>query len=104
MAKTIFPDVVCKLKDNQAWTNANEDRNHHRNFDSKVPRKDFSIDQSKLNTILNPYLLTLCNEAIAVNSTAFEDNEKDSGECMFISVVIFVFDTSSYSLPNHVST
>ena len=80
----IHAKFVCKLKDNQAQMNANEDRNHHRNFDSKVPRKDFSIDQSQLNTVLNPYLLTLCNEAIAVNSTAFKDNEKDTGECMFI--------------------
>jgi Ca2+-transporting ATPase len=80
----IHAKFVRKLEDNQARTNANEDRNHHRSFDSKVPRKDFSIDQSQLNTVLSPYLLTLCNKAIAVNSTAFEDNEKDTGERMFV--------------------
>jgi Ca2+-transporting ATPase len=35
---------------------------------------------STVNTVLSPSLLTLCNKAIAVNSTAFEDDEKDTGE------------------------
>ncbi|KAG2358055.1 HAD-like domain-containing protein [Suillus spraguei] len=37
-----------------------------------------------LNTILSPSLRSLFNVAIAVNSTAFEDVEKESGECVFV--------------------
>jgi len=39
---------------------------------------------STVNTVLSLSLLTLCNEAIPVNSTAFEDDEKDTGERVFI--------------------
>jgi Ca2+-transporting ATPase len=80
----IHAKFVRELEDNKARTNANEDRNHRISFDSKVPHKDFSIDQSQLNTVLSPSLLTLCNEAIAVNSTAFEDDEKDTGARVFV--------------------
>jgi Ca2+-transporting ATPase len=80
----IHAKFVRKLEDNQARTNANEDHGLRRSTDSKVLRHDFSIDQSKLNTVLSPSLLTLCNEAIAVNSTAFEDDEKGTGERIFV--------------------
>ena len=49
----IHAKFVRKLEDNQARTNANEGRDHHRSFDSKVPHKDFSIDQSQLNIVLS---------------------------------------------------
>jgi hypothetical protein len=39
---------------------------------------------STVNTVLNPSLLTLYNEAIAVNSTAFQDDEKDTRERVFV--------------------
>jgi len=80
----IHAKSVRKLEGNQARTNANEDHSYRRSFDSKVPRKDFSIDQSQLNTVLSPSLLILRNEAIAVSSTAFEDVEKDTGERVFV--------------------
>ncbi|KAG1781576.1 Ca-transporting ATPase [Suillus placidus] len=80
----IHAKFVRKLEDNQARTNAHRSRSPHRNSDSKTPRDDFSIDQSTLNTVLSQPLLSLFNAAIAVNSTAFEDVEKESGERVFV--------------------
>jgi Ca2+-transporting ATPase len=80
----IHAKFVRKLEDNQARTNASEDRDPRGGMNFKVPRNDFSIDQSKLNTVLSPSLLALCNEAIAVNSTAFEDEERGTGERVFV--------------------
>ncbi|KAG2036848.1 hypothetical protein BDR03DRAFT_1052346 [Suillus americanus] len=80
----IHAKFVRKLEDNQARTNANRSPSPHRNSDSTDPRDDFSIDQSMLNTVLSRPLLSLFNAAIAVNSTAFEDVEKESGERVFV--------------------
>ncbi|KAF9234118.1 Ca-transporting ATPase [Melanogaster broomeanus] len=56
------------------------------NESSDVPsgHRDFSIDQSKLNTILPPQLRDLFNAAIAINSTAFEDEDPATKEVVFI--------------------
>lgn len=75
---------VRKLEDNQARTNANRSRSPHRSSGSNTPRDDFSIDQSMLNTVLSRPLLSLFNAAIAVNSTAFEDEEKETGKLVFV--------------------
>jgi Ca2+-transporting ATPase len=80
----IHAKFVRKLEDNQARTNAKRSRSPHRNSDSKGPRDDFSIDQSMLNTVLSRPLASLFNAAIALNSTAFEDVEKESGERVFV--------------------
>jgi len=48
------------------------------------PRDDFSIDLSELNTILSPQLRKLFNASIAVNSTAFEDEDPGSGKLEFV--------------------
>ncbi|KAE9401479.1 calcium-translocating P-type ATPase [Gymnopus androsaceus JB14] len=45
---------------------------------------DFSLDQSQLNTILSPALQELFNEAIAINSTAFQDTDPETGELVFV--------------------
>lgn len=37
-----------------------------------------------LNDILNPAVQELFNEAIVLNSTAFEDKDPDSGELVFV--------------------
>ncbi|KAG5354130.1 hypothetical protein C0989_007491 [Termitomyces sp. Mn162] len=47
-------------------------------------RDDFSIDQAELNNALPPALRELFNEAIAVNSTAFEDHDTKTGQLMFV--------------------
>ena len=74
--------VHCKffrgLKENSAIADVDQRTQHHeRHFPD-----DFSIDQSQLNTVLPPPLRTLFNEAIAVNTTAFEDFE--SGMPVFV--------------------
>lgn len=78
----IHVKFVRKLEDNQARTNTNQ--SPRGSTDSNILRNDFSIDQSKLNTVLSLPLRTLCNEAIAVNSTAFEDVEQETGERVFV--------------------
>lgn len=46
--------------------------------------EDFSIIHTELNSILPPQLITLLNEAIATNSTAFEDVDPVTGRTDFI--------------------
>ncbi|KAF8972113.1 hypothetical protein BDZ97DRAFT_1752724 [Flammula alnicola] len=43
-----------------------------------------NADESQLNTVLSPELCELFNEAIAVNSTAFQDVDSESGLPVFI--------------------
>ena len=43
-------------------------------------RKDWAIDQSELGVVVDGPLRTLLNDAIAVNSTAFEEEHKDAEE------------------------
>lgn len=73
----IHAKFVRHLEDNQARTNVDESgvRKHP---------DDFSLDQSQLNTALSPQLRELFNEAIAVNSTAFQDTSPETGELIFI--------------------
>ncbi|KAF9235312.1 putative calcium ATPase [Melanogaster broomeanus] len=72
---------VGKLEANQARTNAAEV-----NQSSKVPssHRDFSVNQSILNTVLPPQLPDLFNTAIAINSTAFEDEDPATKEVIFL--------------------
>lgn len=46
--------------------------------------EDFSVDQAKLNDVLSPQLQDLINEAVAVNSTAFEDVDPETNEVIFV--------------------
>ena len=46
--------------------------------------EDFSIVHTELNNILPPQLITLINEAIATNSTAFEDVDHATGNTCFV--------------------
>ncbi|KAF8591205.1 calcium-translocating P-type ATPase [Ramaria rubella] len=71
---------VHRLEENEARTNA-QDQN-------EIERKhaqDFSIDQSELNLVLKTTpLKNLLNEAIAINSTAFEDPNPETGKIEFV--------------------
>ncbi|KAG6919209.1 hypothetical protein DXG01_008507 [Tephrocybe rancida] len=53
---------------------------------SSLPPKnnDFPIDQAHLNDIMPRVLQDLFNEAIVVNSTAFEDKDPKTGELVFV--------------------
>jgi len=71
---------VKNLQENLSRSNAEES-------DGKKKRKhadDFSIEQSDLNSVLSPALQHLFNEGIAVNSTAFEDNNRETGKVEFV--------------------
>ena len=71
---------VKNLQENLSRSNADE-------ADGKKTRKhanDFSIEQSDLNNVLSPVLQHLFNEAIAVNSTAFEDTNRETGKIEFV--------------------
>jgi Ca2+-transporting ATPase len=47
------------------------------NADGERVGDDFSVDMAELNTVASPQLQNLFNEAICINSTAFEDKEED---------------------------
>jgi Ca2+-transporting ATPase len=77
---------VRQLRDNYARTNADEEEG----IDSPKPKgtrkhpDDFSVDQTQLNSVMSPQLQALFNEAISVNSTAFEDTDPQTGEPVFV--------------------
>lgn len=76
---------VRQLQDNKARTNAGEEAGVK--VDPEVAQKhssDFSIDLSQLNDALTPQLRELFNASIAINSTAFEDTDQETGEVVFI--------------------
>jgi Ca2+-transporting ATPase len=71
---------VKNLQENLSRSNADE-------ADGKKKRKhadDFSIEQNDLNNVLSPALQHLFNEGIAVNSTAFEDANRETGKVEFV--------------------
>ncbi|KIJ66705.1 hypothetical protein HYDPIDRAFT_26133 [Hydnomerulius pinastri MD-312] len=83
----IHAKFVRRLEQNQSRTNAADDHNSRKSDDSGMAvghSGDFSIDQSKLNTVLSPQLRKLFNAAIAVNSTAFEDEDPETNELVFV--------------------
>ncbi|KAF5392317.1 hypothetical protein D9757_001407 [Collybiopsis confluens] len=83
----IHAKFVRTLKENEGRTNAEESPSKIVVEAAPQTRKhadDFSLDQSQLNTILSPAVQNLFNEAVAVNSTAFQDIDPSSGETVFI--------------------
>ena len=76
----IHAKFVKDLQENLFRSNADE-------ADGKKKRKhanDFSIEQNDLNNVLSPALQHLFNEGIAVNSTAFEDANRETGKVEFV--------------------
>ena len=76
----IHAKFVKDLRENLSRSNADES-------DGKKKRKhadDFSIEQSDLNNVLSPALQQLFNEGVAVNSTAFEDTNRETGKVEFV--------------------
>ncbi|KAG8829631.1 hypothetical protein FRC17_006267 [Serendipita sp. 399] len=62
----------------------NMNRAENKESGSRKHADDFPIEQDDINTILPPALRILLNEAIAVNSTAFEDRDPVTGELDFV--------------------
>ena len=76
---------AAQLASNEKRTNAGETESSPDS--QKQVRKhpdDFSIDQAELSNIITPALRDLFNEAIAVNSTAFEDKDPETGKLEFV--------------------
>ncbi|KAF9565395.1 calcium-translocating P-type ATPase [Agrocybe pediades] len=76
----IHAKFVRHLDQNAARTNAEDTVESESGTDLARARKhkeDFSIDLSQLNDVISPSLQSLFNEAIAVNSTAFQDFVED---------------------------
>ncbi|KAJ6513357.1 Ca-transporting ATPase [Mycena sanguinolenta] len=63
---------------------ANEKRSPANDPGVRKHANDFSLDLSHLNSVLSPQLRELCNAAIAINSTAFQDKSPDTGELVFV--------------------
>ncbi|EMD33945.1 hypothetical protein CERSUDRAFT_117474 [Gelatoporia subvermispora B] len=74
---------VRKLEDNKERTNAGEAAGV-KESPARKHAQDFSIDQSALSDTLSSQLRDVFNEVIAINSTAFEDTDPDSGETVFV--------------------
>ena len=69
---------VHRLEENMARTNADEEPGV-KSTGSEKHSADFSIDQQQINDTLSPALQDLFNKAIAINSTACEDNDRETG-------------------------
>jgi Ca2+-transporting ATPase len=67
---------VANLKENNARSNAND-------IEGATNRTDFSFDMAEFNTVATPAVQNLLNEAICVNSTAFEDKDEE-GNLQFV--------------------
>lgn len=88
----IHAKFVRQLGENSERTNAdekvgetsNEKTDEKAGTRERKHKDDFSIDQAELNTVLPLSLRTLFNESIAVNSTAFQDTDPETGEVIFI--------------------
>ena len=77
----IHAKFVRNLDENGARTNAEETEKSASG--AGIARKhplDFSIEQNQLNTVLSRQIQILFNEAIAINSTAFEDTPESGGK------------------------
>ncbi|KAF8340444.1 uncharacterized protein EI90DRAFT_3035556 [Cantharellus anzutake] len=80
---------VRDLEQNQTRQNVEKERQEEVDITEKDPgerkhKNDFAIDITKVNTILTPQLQTLFNEAICINSTAFEDVDSETNLPVFV--------------------
>jgi len=81
----IHAKFVRSLDENAARSNADEREKSDSGAEGRRRHPhDFSLDQASLNTILSSELQELFNEAIAVNSTAFEDVDPKTGDLVFV--------------------
>jgi len=81
----IHAKFVRHLGKNSSRTNAEETEKSGSGTEvTRRHHQDFSIDQAQLSATLSPQLQDLFNEAIAVNSTAFQDVDPESGKVIFI--------------------
>ena len=76
---------VHRLEENRSRTNAGEEPGVKPSDDARRKHaEDFSIDQTDLNRVMSDSLKDLLNASIAINSTAFEDVDPDTGAMVFV--------------------
>ena len=84
----IHAKFARQLQLNQSRTNVVDERRSRRSTDCNSAvsghTRDFSVDQSQINTVLSPQLRKLFNAAIAINTTAFEDVDPATDQKVFI--------------------
>ena len=82
----IHAKFARQLQLNQSRTNVVDEHRSRRSTDSAISghTRDFSVDQSQINTALSPQLRKLFNAAIAINTTAFEDVDSATDQKVFI--------------------
>ncbi|PWN53499.1 calcium-translocating P-type ATPase [Violaceomyces palustris] len=72
-----------RLEENRSRINTGEestDGNGPSTVQTRQGRRDWAIDQHELSTVIDGPLRTLFNDAIAVNSTAFEEEEQTDAD------------------------
>ncbi|KAF9647966.1 calcium-translocating P-type ATPase [Thelephora ganbajun] len=80
----IHAKFVRNIKENKDRTNASTIEPAGGPQVNRKRSHDFSIEQGNINAILSPQLKRLFNQSIAINSTAFEDIDPETGELAFV--------------------
>jgi Ca2+-transporting ATPase len=83
----IHAKFVRNLRENQARSNGDELRGSTPGTSQtrlRNHRDVFSLDQAQLGTALTPQLRVLLNDAICLNSSAFEDCSSETFETVFV--------------------
>lgn len=95
----IHGKFVRNLEDNKSRTNAPDENPEETDREiedvdqagtsnkeafARKHKDDFTFEQSELDNILPEPLKKLMNDAIAINSTAFEDTDSETGEKKFV--------------------
>ena len=79
---------VRRLAENGGRSNVGEEPGLAESAEQKEQRRvqpdDFAFDEDELDRLLTPALKKCFNEAICVNSTAFEDVDETTGESTFV--------------------
>ena len=74
---------VHRLEENKTRTNADEESSIIGSSSARHSQ-DFSIDQEAIKSTLSPAVQDLFNKAVAINSTAFEDDDPETGNKVFV--------------------
>ncbi len=80
----VHAKFVQRLVENANRSNANKLIGEDGEPIKEAERMDFSIDASELNTVIPEQLKELISESIAINSTAFEEVDEETGEVNYI--------------------
>ena len=78
---------VRRLEENSGRSNANKVADEHGMVEaenSRQGREDFTFDLNELSTLARPQMSKLLNDSFTINSTAFEDVDKESGKPVII--------------------